>query len=306
VVIGNFDGVHRGHVAVLREAVAEAAKHGLEPLLLTFDPHPAVVLHDIPSRVLTTMDRRVELVTRVDARLRVVVEPFTRELAELEPRAFVEELLLENLGARRVVVGQNFCFGRGRSGDVGTLAALGRELGFEARALALVGDDQGTYSSSRARAAIAGGHLPEAERVLGRPHAISGVVEHGEARGRSIGFATANLGSVPELMPPDGVYACLVDRLFDDGRVEVLGRAVANHGVRPTLAAGRAFEAHLLDFEGDLYGQRLRVHLVERLREERHFGGLDALRAQIAADVAAARQALAARRPDPAAGGAWH
>lgn len=307
VVIGNFDGVHRGHQAVLSAALVEAGADGLAPLLLTFEPHPAVVLRGVPSRVLTTMERRVELVGRLDDSLRVVVEPFTRALAELEARAFVERILLGQLGARRVVVGQSFCFGRGRSGDLGTLEALGRELGFSARAVALVGDEQGRFSSSRARQAISSGDMAQAEQVLGRPHSLSGTVVAGDARGRSLGFPTANLAFIEELLPPHGVYACLADRLHPDGRSEKLGLAVANLGVRPTLGAGAAiFEAHVLDLEGDLYGARLRIHLVARLREERKFSGVAELAAQIEKDVAAARQALRERRPDPAASGAWH
>lgn len=304
-MIGNFDGVHRGHQAVLASAVAEARTLGLEPVVLTFHPHPVVVLgRGVPS-VLTTMARRVELMGRAAAGLTVVVQPFTRELSELGAREFVERLLLGDLGAAAVVVGQNFCFGRGRQGDVALLGELGRELGFRARAQALEGDASGSYSSSRVRGAIVAGDMAEAERILGRPHSISGTVERGDARGRKIGFPTANLGAIAELGPASGVYACLVDRVHAGGSARALGLAVTNIGVRPTVGAGPSIEAHLLDFDGDLYGAELRLHLVARLREEQRFEGLDALVRQIRQDVERGREILARRAPDPRAGGAW-
>jgi len=304
VVIGNFDGVHRGHQAVLAAAAAEARSSGLTPVVLTFDPHPVVVLRGRPPSVLTTMERRVALIGRAAEGLSVVVQPFTRELSVLEPREFVVRLLLGELGAAVVVVGENFSFGRERRGDVALLRELGAELGFQARAHALEGDGSGPYSSSRVRGAIGAGDMLEVERLLGRPHSISGRVERGDERGRALGFPTANLGGVPEVLPPHGVYACLVDRLAPSGALS-LGLGVANLGVRPTVAAGPSIEAHVLDFAGDLYGAELRLHLVARLRDEQRFDGLDALVRQIEKDVARSRQLLAARAPDPAAGGAW-
>lgn len=306
VVIGNFDGVHTGHRIVLSSAVAQADERGVEPVVLTFHPHPAVVLRGVRSAVLTTMERRIELMGRVAPALSVVVEPFTLELSRLSARDFATELLAKKLGAAAVVVGENFRFGHGREGDVKLLAELGAELGFEARPHALQGDSNGTYSSTRVRAAVDAGDLEQAERVLGRPHALSGVVQTGYRRGRTIGFPTANLAEIPELLPPYGVYACLVDQLDDSGRAHRLGKAVTNIGVRPTVRGGLAVEAHLLDLEPDLYGARLRLHLVARLRDERKFSGLDELRDQIAIDVGAARHALEGRVPDPAAGAGWH
>jgi len=306
VVVGNFDGVHAGHRRVLTSAAAAAKRQRLVPVVLTFHPHPAVVLRGVKSAVLTTMERRVELIGRVDPAFSVVVEPFTIELSKLSAREFVLQLLVRALGAKEVVVGANFRFGRNREGDVARLEELGGELGFTARPHVLEGDDQGTFSSTRVRAAIDDGDLPEAERILGRPHALGGVVVAGDARGRGLGFPTANLADVPELLPPHGVYACLVDQLDASGGATRLGRAVANIGVCPTVKAGLAVEAHVLDFEGDLYGARLRLHVVQRLREERAFSGLDELVEQIHRDVAAARRALLGRSPDPAAGAAWH
>jgi riboflavin kinase/FMN adenylyltransferase len=253
--------------------------------------------------VLTRLTRKLELMGRACPGLTVVVEPFTRELAALEAPVFAERLLAQALGARLVLVGENFRFGRGRSGDLARLAEFGATLGFEARAEALRGDAEGAFSSSRVRAALASGKLDEVERQLGRPHAISGRVVTGEGRGRTIGVPTANLSDVREALPPYGVYACLVDRLDENG-ARALGLAAVNIGERPTVSAGFSIEAHLLDFSGDLYGAELRLHFIAGLREEQRFSGIEALKAQIGHDLSAARTVLASRRP--AAGDAWY
>ncbi len=287
--------------------VERAARHGLSPLVLTFYPHPADVLgrgRRVPT--LTGIERKVELITRIDPALRVVVEPFTVELSRMTPRQFAEELLVQQLGARIVIVGDNFRFGHNRAGDLAALVELGRELGFEAGAEALVGDAHGAFSSTRVRELISAGDMRGAAVVLGRPHSISGVVVRGDQRGRSIGVPTANLDQVGEALPPGGVYACVVDRLDDEESATILGRGVANIGMRPTVGGTRlSIEAHLLDFDSDLYGARLRVHLVERLRDEVRFSGLDELKHQIARDIAAARPILDAISPDSEAQGAW-
>ncbi|HVJ19689.1 MAG TPA: bifunctional riboflavin kinase/FAD synthetase [Polyangiaceae bacterium] len=305
VVIGNFDGAHRGHQTVLASSVAEAERLGLAPTVLTFDPHPSEVVGATPAAVLTTLERKVELICRADPRLTVVVEPFTRELSQKTPDEFARELLLGALGARVVIVGQNFRFGHQRAGDLERLRELGRELGFEAHAQELSGDELGPYSSTRVRAALAAGDLAMAEALLGRPHALSGVVVRGDGRGRSIGVPTANIGAVAEALPPYGVYSCLVDRLAPDG-ARVLGAGVANIGVRPTVAAGFSVEVHLFDLDEDLYGQKLRLHLVGRLRDEKRFSGLDELTAQIRRDIADARRQTAVRSPSPDAAPAWY
>jgi riboflavin kinase/FMN adenylyltransferase len=234
--------------------------------------------------VLTTPDRKVELITRIDPALTVVVEPFTSELSLETPEQFVTELLLGQLGAAIVVVGENFRFGRDRAGDFSALQRLGRSLGYEARAHTLRGDKDGVYSSSRVRRALAEGDLEAVERVLGRPHAVSGRVVEGARRGRTLGFPTANLADVCEALPPNGVYACAVDALDADGRAHALAAAVANLGVRPTVSGGFSIEAHLLDFDGDLYGRVLRLHFLARLRDEQRFAGIDELKAQIERD----------------------
>jgi riboflavin kinase / FMN adenylyltransferase len=304
VAIGNFDGVHLGHRAVIEAALSEARERQLSPLVLTFDPHPAEVLGRGARPPLTVLERKVELIERVGPELRVVVEPFTRELSKLTPAEFAREFVVELLGARVVIVGDNFRFGHERAGDLDTLVALGRELGFEARASSLSGDSEGPYSSTRARAALAEGDLAAVERLLARPHSLSGQVVLGAQLGRTIGVPTANVASVREALPPYGVYAVLVDRITA-GVATALASGVCNIGLRPTVSGGFSVEAHLFDFEGDLYGAELRVHLVARLREERKFAGLDELKAQIARDSAEARGLLARAQVEPSARGAW-
>ncbi|HEY3667969.1 MAG TPA: bifunctional riboflavin kinase/FAD synthetase [Polyangiaceae bacterium] len=304
VAIGNFDGVHLGHRAVIEAALNEARSAALRPLVLTFDPHPAEVLGRGVRPPLTRLERKVELIERLGPELRVVIEPFTLELSQLTPEQFARDFVVELLGAKVVIVGENFRFGHGRAGDLPTLVRLGEELGFQARASSLSGDSIGPYSSTRARAALAAGDLAAVQSVLGRPHSLSGTVALGNQRGRTIGVPTANLSGVAEALPPYGVYAVLVDRV-QEGVATTLGTGVANIGLRPTLNAGFSAEVHLFDFEQDLYGAILRVHLVARLRDEQKFAGLPELKAQIALDISGARKALAGAAPDPTARGAW-
>ena len=308
VAIGNFDGVHRGHQAVLLQAVELARAEGLTPVVLTFDPHPAVVVGRgglVAPTTLTTLPRKLELLCRQAPELEIVVEPFNLELAGMEPDDFVAQLLVEKLAARAVLVGENFRFGRGRAGDFTKLAELGARLGFRACAAALERDAGGAISSTRSRAALQAGDLREVERLLGRPHSLGGVVVPGQGKGRSIGVPTANLDGIAEAAPPHGVYAVLVDGAQGEGFVRLAG-GVANFGVRPTLGAGPSFEVHLFDTSLDLYGRQLRVHLLARLREEQKFSGLAELRAQIALDMVAAHRITTARKPDPMALGAWY
>jgi len=306
VLVGNFDGVHCGHQSVLQRGLVMAEERGLVPVVLTFDPHPSVVLGRGTRAVLTPLDRKVDLLARLSPQLGVVVEPFTPELAGASPREFARDLLQGKLAAKLVTVGQNFCFGRGRAGDAAMLAALGRELGFEARAEELHRDSGGVISSTRIRDLISDGAVAEAERLLGRPHAVSGVVEHGEQVARKLGVPSANLSAIPELLPARGVYAVLVD-VLEGSTYRRLTPGVANVGVRPTLGEGvLKVEVHALGFSGDLYGRSLRAHFVARLRDELKFDGIEPLRAQIDQDKLDAARLLATREPDPAANGAWH
>lgn len=293
VVIGNFDGVHRGHQAVLRQASVLAAARGLRCVVLTFDPHPGEVLGRGAPPQLTTLARRIELLRQHGA-TDVAVEPFTMELASWTPERFAKDLLAKRLSARAVVVGRNFRFGHKRAGDFDTLVALGASGGFEAVAAEVAGDEEGPFSSTRVRDAIASGDVDRAAHVLGRPHALTGVVEHGDARGRTIGFPTANLGGVSEMLPAHGVYAVRVAHSGSSATGEsALNGGVMNLGVRPTVdGMSLRIEAHLFDFDGDLYGETLRVDLIARLRGEQKFAGLTELKEQIAKDAEAARKAL--------------
>jgi riboflavin kinase/FMN adenylyltransferase len=271
VALGTFDGVHLGHRAVI-EAVKAA---GLRSTVLTFDPHPRLVL-GYEVQLLTPFDRRVELIEALGPDELLVVE-FTQELSRLEPEDFAAEYLT-GVGARVVVAGEDFRFGAGRRGDV----ALLRSLGLDVRPVPLVAG----VSSSRIRELVRKGDMPAAADLLGRPFEVEGEVVFGDRRGGTLGFPTANLSPGPHaLVPAFGIYAG-----------EALGhRVAASIGVNPHYGGSeRRIEAFLLDFEGDLYGSRLRLELWKRLREERAFESEEDLVAQIAADVEAAR---AAARP---------
>jgi riboflavin kinase/FMN adenylyltransferase len=291
---GNHDGVHRGHQALVRTARSYARSHGLSAVALTFDPHPSAVL--APERAptpLTTMTRRRELLLAAGAD-EVMVQPFTREVAALAPEQFLRTL--QERGARALVVGPDFRFGRARAGDVAMLQAFGAQHGLEVMVEQPVLIDGERVSSSGVREAISAGDLARASTLLGHVHELEGQVITGLRRGRQLGFPTANLDTDPVLHPADGVYAVVV-RAFDrEPRTPVWG--IANLGVRPTFAAGRSVEVHLFDFQGDLYGARLRVGFVKRIRPERKFADLEALRAQIRLDCEAARVTLRAADED--------
>jgi riboflavin kinase/FMN adenylyltransferase len=295
LVIGNFDGVHLGHQSVLREAVGEARARGLAACVLTFDPHPAAVVGGAAPPMLTTLERRAELMGELGVE-RVYVRDFDAAFAAWQAERFAEELVARVLRARVVVVGQNFRFGAKRSGDLALLRTLGARLGFDVRVHAIARDAQGPFSSSRARDALASGDLDEVGRVLGRPHAITGVVVRGDQRGRTLNFPTANLDQVPEMVPAHGVYAVRVERLdAATSEYRPLAGGVTNIGVRPSVDAGglrQTIETYLLGFSGDLYGARLRLQLIARLRPEQKFASLDELKEQIARDVAQARGKL--------------
>jgi riboflavin kinase/FMN adenylyltransferase len=302
VVIGNFDGFHRGHQALLAAAAREAMAEGLGPRVLTFTPHPAKVLGRTPPPVLTRPERKRELVRRAFPTVEVVEQTFDLGFAALSPDQFAEWLAREQ-GAARVLVGQNFRFGKGRAGGFDDLVRLGAVHGFRAAFEPLVGDDGGAWSSTRIRNAIATGDLPAAERMLGRPHLLIGEVGRGKQLGRTIGMPTANLEAVEEMLPPFGVYATLVD-IVEAGRPRALGLGAMSIGVNPTTDTTTHVKAevNVLDFDGDLYGRTLRVSLVARIRGEERFDSLDALVAQMRVDVASCRDALAGRKPDPSTG----
>ncbi len=294
VTVGNFDGVHRGHQTLVAQAVARARESGGEAVVLTFEPHPARVLR--PERApaaLSTLDQKEELLDGLGVD-RLAVLPFDREVAALSPEDFARDVLAGALGARHVVVGASFRFGRRREGDAHRLAELGRALGFSVSALPPVLERGGPVSSSRVREELARGDLRAARDLLGRPYFVDASVVRGDGRGRTLGVPTANLEPENEVLPARGVYA---------GRCRTPGggfhAAVVNLGERPTFGGGRVtVEAHLLDFDGDLYGARVRLEFHARLRDEERFAGTEALVARIREDVERARTLL----PGPAAG----
>lgn len=289
IAIGNFDGVHLGHRHLLSQVLREAERDSLRPCVLTFDPHPAIVLGRGRQRTLTPLARKLELLKAESPLLEVCVQPFDVSLSQSSPRQFAE-LLVNGYGARRVVVGENFRFGKERAGNLKTLHQLGGELGFEAKAMELTSLHGAVVSSSRIRDAVEQGRVEEATDLLGRPHRLSGTVVHGDGRGRELGFRTANLGSIEELLPLSGVYAAYA--VLDDGQT---APAVINVGTRPTIDSAEPelrVEVHLLDRSEDLYGRTLSVDLARRVRDERRFESFESLRQQIERDVELARTVL--------------
>lgn len=287
VALGVFDGVHLGHRAILGTAVAHGREAGMPAIACTFDPQPSEILQ--PGRAplpITTLDERLALIEGCGMDGAVVL-PFTRELAAIEPEAFVKDVLLARLGAREIVVGFNHRFGRGARGDVALLRSLGARLGFRAHVGEPLMVGGVAVSSTEIRAALQRGDLDAAARLLGRSYTLPGTITHGAGRGRTLGFPTANVAPSRPVLVAAGVYACTAEV---GGRKE---RAVVNVGVRPTFnETALAVEAYLLDFSGDIYDQTITLTFMSRIREERRFPSVDALRAQIEADVAEARRRL--------------
>jgi riboflavin kinase/FMN adenylyltransferase len=296
VAIGAFDGVHLGHQAVLRLVHDLARARGLKSTVLTFDRHPAeVVRPGSAPKLLTTLAQKLELLEATGAVDECLVLTFDEARSKEPAEDFVAEVLAAVLGARLVVVGADFHFGYRRHGDVALLQRMGAELGFEVLGLGLVASPESEdapeggvpYSSTRARTLLAQGDVELAATILGRPHEVRGRVERGDARGRDLGFPTANV-AVPEqiCLPADGVF---VGTFIGDDGVE--RPAAISLGRRPTFYAESGMlllEAHLLDFEGDLYGQNARVRFLHRLRGQERFETVEALIDQMARDVAAA------------------
>lgn len=299
VTIGAFDGVHRGHRTVIAALRERAAEEGLATAVVTFDRHPAsVVRPESAPLLLTDLDQKLELLADCGVDYTLVVR-FDEERAVEPAEDFVDQVLVGCLNARLVAVGRDFHFGHGRRGNVELLGRMGADLGFEVIGHELVGLE-GTgvsgqpVSSTRIRQALAAGDLDLANEMLGRPHEVRGVVDHGDKRARELGFRTANLDVPPTTcLPADGIYAGWY--LTPDG---VRHPTAISLGRRPTFyerADTSLLEAHLIDFDGDLYGQPARVQFVERLRDELKFDSVDALVAQMGRDVDQARALLAAR-----------
>lgn len=289
IALGNFDGFHQGHQAVVGRALELARRQGVSALIGTFDPHPAQYFNPSgPPFELTNMDQRLALLEAfgIDA---AVIFHFDEGLAEASPAAFVTDWLASGLGVGGVVTGHDFTFGHDRRGDIALLDRLCADMGIEAEAVPALADGGGVISSSRIRAALKAGDLATATRLLTRPFTIEGEVGHGDKLGRTIGFPTANVSLGDYARPAYGVYA--VRCRLADGRIF---DGAANIGIRPMFNPPKELlEVHLFDFSGDLYGQKIAVELHHYLRPEAKFDGLEALTEHIRTDCARAKELLA-------------
>jgi len=289
LALGNFDGLHRGHLKIIERVKRGAAEHGGTPMAMTFDPHPPrVVRPDKAPPLLMTKAQRLEALGRAGINCVAVVR-FTHEMSQWEPETFVRTVLVEWLRVSEVWVGANFLFGHERSGNFSLLRTLGQRYGFRADKIDPVRYKDFVVSSTRIRRLIGEGRMDEAGALLGHQYYVDGRVVEGQKRGRTIGFPTANLRTDNELVPPHGVYATM---LTVDGIVHA---SITNIGVRPTFeqTTETTIETHVLGYAGDLYGRDVRLGFVQRLRDERRFEDIDALKAQIEADVRRAERLFA-------------
>jgi len=293
VAIGNFDGIHKGHQVVINEAGTIARATNKPWAVMSFEPHPdALFKPDGEPFRLSTMRTKTHMIEQMGVD-ELLVQHFDFAFAGLTAQDFVEKVLVEGLGASHVVSGYDFQFGQKRSGDCDTLLHMGRERGFGFTAVPKVVDENGiVYSSTRVRECLKNADPRGAAHVLGRPAELEGRIEHGDQRGRQLGFPTANLHLGEFIRPALGVYAIRAG--MDEGLETRWIDGVCNVGKRPTFDAGEdiILEAHLFDFDGDLYGKHLRVQLIEHLRPEQKFDGLDAIKAQIALDCEKAKEIL--------------
>jgi riboflavin kinase/FMN adenylyltransferase len=279
LALGNFDGLHRGHLKIIERVKRGAAEHGGTPMAMTFDPHPPrVVRPDKAPPLLMTKPQRLEALHRAGIACVAVVR-FTREFSQWDPETFVRTVLVDWLHVSEVWVGANFLFGRGRAGNFSLLRTLGQQYGFRADKIDPVRYKDFVVSSTRIRRLVTEGRVDESGALLGHSYYVDGTVIEGRKRGRELGFPTANIATDNELLPPHGIYATVLDV---DG---VVHAGLTNIGTRPTFdESDVTVETYLLKYSGDLYGKRVRLSFVQRLRDERRFEDVDALRAQMQAD----------------------
>ncbi len=287
VTIGNFDGVHLGHREIFRKVRQTAAKLGGVSVVVTFAPHPLkVVAPEREFRLITTYDEKERLIAESGIDVLVIV-PFSREFSAISAEVFVREVLFGTIGMKSLVIGFDYAFGRNREGNIDLLRRLGDEIGFTVDVLDQVGNGETGFSSSMVRELISAGDVQGVVPFLGRYFSVGGEVVHGFHRGKQLGFPTANIRVEEELLPKPGVYAVKVEgegRVFD---------GACNIGDNPTFHGSKVtVEVHLLDFDGDLYGHRLRVYFVERIRDEHEFSGVPALLEAIRHDVSRCREIL--------------
>ncbi len=288
VTIGNFDGIHLGHRQLLANLVWEAHREGTKAIVITFDPHPKMLIHPErrPFYLITSLEEKLNLIAQcgIDA---VIVIGFSLKYAQTSATDFITDFLWEKLKIRRIVIGHDYTFGRGKEGNEALLISYGKKLGFEVEVINAFAARGTIISSTRIRQAILGGDMETAQALLGRPYNVAGLVVAGQRRGAGLGFPTANIEPEKELIPPDGVYAVLARW---EGR-EIGG--VMNIGTNPTFGDQKSsLEVHLFDFDKDIYGHRLDVSFIKRLREERAFSEVEQLVEQIRHDVRVAREIL--------------
>jgi riboflavin kinase/FMN adenylyltransferase len=289
LALGNFDGLHRGHLKIVERVRRGAAEHGGTPMAMTFDPHPSrVVRPDKAPPLLMTKVQRLEALDRAGIGAVAVVR-FTLELSHWDPETFVRTVLVDWLRVSEVWVGANFLFGHERSGNFSVLRTLGQRYGFRADMIDPVRYKEFVVSSTRIRRLVTEGRMDEAGALLGHQFYIDGLVVEGKRRGREIGFPTANVQTENELVPPHGVYATTIT--IND----IVHASITNIGVRPTFgdSTNTTIEAYVMGYSGDLYGQQVRLGFVQRLRDERKFEDVDALRAQMEADLRRAERLFA-------------
>lgn len=296
VAIGNFDGVHQGHQALILQCVTESKQRNWASCVLTFEPHPQqVIAHDRNIKLLNTPGQKIRLIEALGVDYLILL-PFNRELAEMTAEGFIKDYLVEIMRIKKIFIGFNFFFGRKGSGTPLLLEQLGNYYGYETAVLEPVVINDQIISSSFIRDKYSKGEIKEAAEMLGYLPQLEGIVQNGDARGRKIGFRTANIELLEHLiLPAFGVYAALVE-VFDNSETssDEVYPAVVNIGIRPTFSVEKPIaEAHLLDFKGDLYHMYVRINLLKMLREERLFNTVQELSAQIARDIEAAKAVIA-------------
>lgn len=281
LTIGVFDGVHRGHQQIIKKLTAGAHENDVPAVVLTFDPHPASVLTGHEIRCLTLPDERAEILAQLDVDV-VITERFTRDLSRVSAYDFMSRLKRAT-GIQNLLIGYDFALGRGREGNAARLTEIGRELGYTVEVVSALSDESGVISSTEIRKLIATGNIAEAARLLGHPYSLHGPVVHGDARGRTINVPTANIGySREKMIPANGIYACWA---YLNGEKHC---AAINIGINPTFTPDKQIpnvEAHILDFNREIYGEDVRLEFVVRLRDELRFASVDKLLEQIWKDI---------------------
>ncbi len=287
VTIGNFDGVHKGHQKLIRLACSRAKTKDMTSVVVTFDPHPLRVLRDDEPPFITLTEQKLELISQCGPQVCLLLN-FTKDMAKLLPEEFIQRYLINGLNMKEMIIGHDYHMGKGRTGNFETLSALGDKHGFAVDRIDPVSMDNAIVSSTRIRNLVQAGDVWSARPLLGRFYQIQGEVIHGMNRGgRLLGFPTANLKLVDELHPLPGVYAIWIEMDHD------IFKGVANIGKNPTFGNDAlSVEAHLIDFDADIYGKNIRVHFVQRIRDEKKFSGIDELKDQITKDVTLGQQIL--------------